>query len=173
MSNTTTRQESIDAAFANGLHVEFSGEQRLVVDCDSPADFEFCKAQLRLLKENRFSFFHATYTVSRSGNYHVYVYLLKPLPLVIRLLLQACLGSDRKHELLNYFQRKEDSNDRVCFLFEKKDTVETLLDLGEIKPVVETETKTTSNNGNLELSGDEKLDDEFIAELEKLEGDTE
>lgn len=43
-------------------------------------------------------------TISRGGNRHVYIRLARPYPELVRIALQACLGSDPTREMLSALQ---------------------------------------------------------------------
>lgn len=87
-----------------GCTVEYADEGTLQLDIDNEVDFTAFVEQLALLRDLKIGFDYIRWTCrpSRSGNHHVTVRLTDPLPMTIRILLQACLGSDRKRELLAY-----------------------------------------------------------------------
>lgn len=87
---------------------EYSDAYTLQLDLDSEDAYNTFLAQYDLLRELPFinDVVLGWNTVdeqrSRSGNRHVTIKLSSPQPALIRILLQALLGSDLKRELLSY-----------------------------------------------------------------------
>jgi hypothetical protein len=86
-----------------GCVVEFADDSTLQLDIDSDVAFNTFVEQIIMLNDLGIVKWNG-YNVrtSLSGNRHITVALLSPLPIETRILLQACLGSDRKRELLSY-----------------------------------------------------------------------
>lgn len=95
--------------------------KQLFVDLDTEAQYTLFKTQIKLLKKH---FYYETYKVTESKqgapHRHVVVTMDKPYPLVTRIALQACLGSDPARELLSII-RAQDGEDNVVIFFEKKE----------------------------------------------------
>lgn len=104
-------------AAIEGHKVVEANDTVLQLDIDSKDDLEWAVEMLLLLKENNFPIGDIKSTRSKSGNFHIYVEMKQKMPWSHRILLQACLGSDRKRELLNFLYRYE-GGDGDCLLFE-------------------------------------------------------
>lgn len=63
------------------------------------------------------------YTTSRNGNKHLYIRLARPTPELVRIALQACLGSDPTREFLAAMQ-SEAGMEAAVALFERKPMAE-------------------------------------------------
>lgn len=85
-----------------GLACVLPEPNELFIDLDDEGDRTHLDAMLALLASLGIYVERVKETVSKSGRAHVYLrslsYDLDPL---LRIALQACLGSDRKHELLS------------------------------------------------------------------------
>jgi len=102
---------AIDLALREGLTVEFPAANELFIDIDNEHSFQMFQRQMDILVKyigvddggNGF-----VVTPSRHGlpGRHIVVTLVKDITETERLLLQACLGSDRVRELLGYVQMK-------------------------------------------------------------------
>jgi len=88
-------------AQALGLNVVYPADDELLLDIDSNADAEWLVQMLDVLRENDESVEVEKTTTSKSGNLHVYIKMDRKLSSIERVALQACLGSDRKRELLS------------------------------------------------------------------------
>lgn len=101
-SKGISSQLAYDLALNNDCEVVTPSDLELQIDCDTKSDFSLFKRQVKRLTE--FSDIIHTWTdvKSRNGNVHVLVTLRRPLPVVERIMLQACLGSDRTREILSY-----------------------------------------------------------------------
>jgi len=87
-----------------GFTIVHGTPNTLLLDLDSEADWEFFnKTMLPILMDtSAVDIMKIDHWKSKSGvGYHVVITVGKPLKVMERLLLQACLGSDRKHELLS------------------------------------------------------------------------
>jgi hypothetical protein len=95
-------------------------DKQLFVDLDTETQFKLFEFQIKLLKKH---FYFLSYRVepSKQGlpHRHVTVELADPYPLMTRIALQACLGSDPARELLSV-RRAMDQEDNVVIFFEKK-----------------------------------------------------
>lgn len=93
-----------EQARAEGLEVALPGPRDIFVDLDQAQDQYVMEALLPILAQNGFPVTVKKITRSRSGNKHAYLEALEDLDDLTRLLLQACLGSDRKRELLGFLR---------------------------------------------------------------------
>ena len=91
------------AARKLGRKVVLPGPRDLFVDIDTEADYLWLKAQLNTLAALPFGIRIMRELPSKSGlpRRHVYLKTTRVLTPVERIALQACLGSDRKRELLS------------------------------------------------------------------------
>jgi hypothetical protein len=104
-------------AFENNLVIVPPGLNELQLDIDAKQLPKSFQEQLGILGQvNPVIGYHTT--TSKSGNLHVYVQLSKPFSLAERVLMQACLGSDIKRELLTYKNMQDSNNTQPQFLFE-------------------------------------------------------
>lgn len=94
---------AIRKAERTGCTIEYADDHTLQLDLDSDeADYIYDK-QLRLLDElGIIHILKLTERRSKSDNWHITITLRDPLSIEVRILLQACLGSDIKRELLSY-----------------------------------------------------------------------
>jgi hypothetical protein len=100
-----TDEGARERAEACGCQVEYSQADELQLDIDSEDDLEFFLSMMGMIEDlNIVSLRDPVMTVrrSKSGKRHVTVHLGESLPAPTRILLQACLGSDRRRELLSY-----------------------------------------------------------------------
>ncbi len=88
-------------ALALGLDVVYPVDDELLLDIDSSADAEWLTQMVEVLRENGEPIEIEKTTTSKSGNLHVYIKMGRKLSPIERVALQACLGSDRKRELLS------------------------------------------------------------------------
>lgn len=100
-----------------GLRVDLPGECELFIDIDSTDDALHFYAMVDVLKENGIVFDDVTATPSRSGNTHVRARLPYAVSDTERIALQACLGSDRKRELLSMLRIKLHAGERPPTVF--------------------------------------------------------
>lgn len=111
-----------EAAKAKGLVVELPDDNELFVDIDDAVSLETfhkqvqvlnsfrpCTWKLRPSPSGKPDRWHATVTLAEAG---------AQLTAIERIALQACLGSDRLHELLSLRALHRGDNEPTCF-FEK------------------------------------------------------
>ena len=79
-------------------------DRDLFIDIDDDASLNTYLEMGRVLHENGFYFTETKRTRSAGGNTHIYAKFTKQLTDLERVLLQACLGSDRKRELLSFLR---------------------------------------------------------------------
>ena len=104
-------------AKANGLTIVVPEPNQLQLDIDSPKLPANYAEQLEILGCIR-KITSVRQTTSKSGNIHVYIDLDGPIAPVERVLLQACMGSDQKRELLTFLNMQSPDNKRPQFLYE-------------------------------------------------------
>lgn len=104
-----------------GLQVVLPGDNELQLDIDNLEDLDFVDAQLKIMKGKE-EFVITKRTKSKSGNDHVYIALDRALSPIERIALQACLGSDRKRELLSLMALFTGCEYPATLLFEKPET---------------------------------------------------
>lgn len=99
-----TNERAEEQAEEKDCTVEYSHGKLLQLDIDSDEDFAFFQEQWKRLFHFAKHLLEDTYSVraSSSGNRHVLIRLRKPLGVSERIMLQACLGSDRVREVLSY-----------------------------------------------------------------------
>lgn len=127
MSYTLNHGEHLAQKAAElGARVVIPEPDELQIDLDSPMDQYVMEALLPILVENGFPIQVVKITKSMGSGKHAYLRADRPLDTVERLLLQACLGSDRKRELLGYLHHMKPDGEKTyptCF-FEKKLTTQ-------------------------------------------------
>lgn len=116
-------QEVLDYALENNLEAFWDIKDVLMLDVDSADGMKVLAENAEILSNNGYNVAAMFLTKSKSGRDHVYIQLKGAgLTAMRRLALQACLGSDRKHELLNFMILEESiqgrSNKKACYLFE-------------------------------------------------------
>lgn len=114
-----TREWAEAKAAYHGCEIEVSDPRTLLLDLDSPESVERFLSQLTLAHSIGFEIESAEISSSKSGNTHARVRLGRDYPLVERILLQACLGSDLRRELLTFRGLQEGQED-PCLLFRPK-----------------------------------------------------
>lgn len=97
-----------------------ASDKELFVDLDSDEQFKKFNEQIGLLKKH-FYFLSVDIQPSKSGlpHRHVKIQMAQAYPLLVRIALQACLGSDLTRELLSV-RRALDLEDNVVIFFEKE-----------------------------------------------------
>jgi hypothetical protein len=97
-----------------------AGDNQLFVDIDTEAAWALFNYQLKLL-EKHLPFRSWTVSASKQGlpHRHVVIDLAIDYPLLARIALQACLGSDPTRELLS-IRRAMDGEENVVIFFEPK-----------------------------------------------------
>ena len=110
-------QRAIDLALAEGLTVVFPAANELLIDIDNEHSFQMFMKQMDILKKY-VGATGDTITPSRHGlpGRHIVVRLDHDITETERILLQACLGSDRVRELLGYVQMKNGDAHPSLFL---------------------------------------------------------
>lgn len=90
------------------------------LDIDSPDDLAVAETMMGALSAQQIPCEVARTTTSKSGNAHVVIRIEWPRPLdpVTRIALQACLGSDRKRELLSLLRHEFQTQHPPTVLFE-------------------------------------------------------
>jgi hypothetical protein len=98
-------QRAIDEAAKLGMDVVFPQENQLQLDIDNEDAYDYMNGVLDVL-ETHWGIAKFEEHPSKSGlpKRHVTITLDKELSATERVLLQACMGSDRKRELLSYLQ---------------------------------------------------------------------
>src|SRR5438552_1873275 len=103
---TLTSNRAIEEAHLQCLAVVIPAHNQLQIDIDNAADYAIFKLHIEIIKD-RIGVVSIEEHLSRSGGVkkHITVTLAASvMSNAERILLQAALGSDRKRELLNYFQ---------------------------------------------------------------------
>lgn len=90
-----------EEAKKKGLTCVVPEPDQLLIDLDDDGDRAHMLAMLEVLAKNGHEFVFEKTTTSAGGNQHVYLRASKKLSPIERVALQACLGSDRKRELLS------------------------------------------------------------------------
>ncbi len=110
-------QHAIEVAERKGFEIVRGTPNTLLLDLDTKADREHFDNAWKCLR----SFLAVKITrrwPSKSGKgEHIEILLPEELPVVERLLIQACLGSDRLHEMLSLCTGVWNGNDSPTVLF--------------------------------------------------------
>ncbi len=118
-------QAAIALAEGCNCDIEFSDSCTLQLDIDSPEASSFYNQHKYLLdmvmaaQQNTIN--NIETRMSRNGNTHVIITFGNPISIHERILLQACLGSDRKRELLSYI-RHLNGIEQPILLFKPRQT---------------------------------------------------
>ena len=114
------REAVLLKAEKEGHSVVYGDSRVLQLDLDSQAAYEYAIFHVRKFRHS-IDAKRMDYTVSKSGNLHIYVELNKPMLRPYRIFWQGVLGSDRVREALNWlwYQACEDGE---CFLVETKES---------------------------------------------------
>lgn len=94
-------RDPFEDAELHGLLCVVPEPDELFLDIDDPKDLDHLDAMLAVFVENGVYAERLKDTRSKSGNRHVYVRFGRTFEPMERIALQACLGSDRKRELLS------------------------------------------------------------------------
>jgi hypothetical protein len=101
-------QAAISLAEECNCDIEYSDSYTLQLDIDSPEALSYYHLNKYLLDmvvtANYNSVTKTEERLSRNGNTHIIIRFENPISIHERILLQACLGSDRKRELLSYIR---------------------------------------------------------------------
>ena len=110
-------QRAINVALSEGLTVRLPEANELLIDIDNEHSFMLYQKQMDIL-EKYVGTNGSKVTESRHGlpGRHIVVTLEHDITETERLLLQACLGSDRVRELLGYVQMKNGDAHPTLFL---------------------------------------------------------
>ena len=110
-------QRAINVALSEGLTVRLPEANELLIDIDNEHSFMLFMKQIEIVKKY-IGATGDTITESRHGlpGRHIVVTLDHDITETERLLLQACLGSDRVRELLGYVQMKNGDAHPTLFL---------------------------------------------------------
>jgi len=116
-------QRAINVALSEGLTVRLPEANELLIDIDNEHSFMLFMKQIEIVKKHigtktRFNDGSYVVTESRHGlpGRHIVVTLDHDIDETERILLQACLGSDRLRELLGYVQMKNGDAHPTLFL---------------------------------------------------------
>ena len=103
-SNRLSDEFARQRADEKNCTIEYSDDYTLQLDIDSETAYDTFHEQLHLLEDLELLVTERSFEErrSRNGNRHVIIKLRDPLPITEHILLQACLGSDLKRELLAY-----------------------------------------------------------------------
>lgn len=121
MSEVTQRSESEAEEIASKLGLEcfFPLPNELFIDIDGNKGDSYNTALEEIMKQNGYEIEEYLVTTSKSGNQHFYLRLNQDVKPLIRLVIQACLGSDKTKEFLS-LSRLFNGSDGYCALFETK-----------------------------------------------------
>jgi hypothetical protein len=104
-----------------GCDIVAATDSQLFVDIDTEDQFEMFKKQVQMF-EKHFAMRGLEVRPSKQGlpHRHVVVELAGPMPLVTRIALQACLGSDAARELISMKRALAGEKENVVVFFERK-----------------------------------------------------
>ena len=85
-----------------GVDIMWGDDDHLLLDIDNHADLDLLDEHIDIMIDHGLVVDQGEELESRNGNAHVVLELTTPQPLLVRILLQAVLGSDRKRELLSF-----------------------------------------------------------------------
>jgi len=119
-----TNEQMEEWAKIEGCRVEVADSRTLFIDIDSNAAYTVFVDNIYLADrifgiDKRKSNWVCTPSKSGGEKRHIRVKLFREFSLVERILLQACLGSDLKRELIS-LKRAMDGEDNVVVFFEKE-----------------------------------------------------
>lgn len=115
---------ALKSAQEKNCTIELADDFTLQLDIDNDEDFETFIEQINTLNNLGIVSWNGwNCRPSRSGNRHITVALIDPLPVLSRILLQACLGSDRTRELLS-LARVLKGQEHPILLFRPKEEVQ-------------------------------------------------
>jgi hypothetical protein len=119
-----------ETAAARGLECHVPKPYELFVDIDTPEDERHLREGIKILMNNGVAFKNIRYTMSRSSrpwwrfwtwrHQHVRIVFPRDVTDVERVLLQACLGSDRKRELLSWLRIEKRTGRPPTVFFEER-----------------------------------------------------
>lgn len=102
----------MEYARKNNLKVVTADAHTILLDLDSDADFHFYRAMLHKVQKHLEIFQDGEWR-SEHGGFHVRLKTKRKLSIRSRLLVQACLGSDRTKEFLSLVRVWEGRRDPV------------------------------------------------------------
>lgn len=108
------REDVFNCVRQSGLEVHESDDFTLQLDIDSKPDLKVAKEMLKMLKQ-WVPIENVSQTRSKSSKWHLWVRLTKPHTPMIRVLMQALCGSDRKREMLNFAAIYQQRNGNPVF----------------------------------------------------------
>jgi hypothetical protein len=131
-SGNPNSQRAIDLALTEGLIVKFPAANELFIDIDNEHSLQMFHRQMDIVYRYVDLGAPTKITPSRNGlpGRHIVVTLAQDITETERLLLQACMGSDRVRELLGYIQLKSGDPHPNLFL-EKTEEPQKLLTEGQ------------------------------------------
>ena len=121
-----TNEQMKEWAEKEGCYFEEADDKTLFIDVDTPEQLATFEGNLALAA-HLFNIDKRPYnwqrTPSKSGppHYHIRVHLPRRFSTLERVLLQACLGSDLRREMIS-MKRVLEGEDNVIVFFEKKET---------------------------------------------------
>lgn len=131
----------IAEAEARGFEPQYSDPRTLLLDLDSEADLKYSEAQSGVLRRvvPSLAVWEGERWVSKSGNTHLKLTFPRGVYLDVleRLLLEVCLGGDRKRALFSYARLKQGVPPEKCSLLWKPRVM--------VTPQQEAELKATSS----------------------------
>ena len=100
-----SNQYAFDRAFKEGLSIKLPLGTQLFIDLDSDADFAIFEKLLSIANDH-VGVSDYVCSLSKSGypHRHIVVNLKRQITVLERIALQACLGSDRKREILSFIE---------------------------------------------------------------------
>lgn len=120
-------QTARDIAEKANCDLDIADDYHLQFDFDSDADFQFYTHRANLFNQFMEALddcaIKSETRRSKSGNRHVILTLKKPLSAQYRILIQACMGSDRTREALSFI-RLLGGIDTPVLLFKPREVVE-------------------------------------------------
>lgn len=115
-----SNQYAFDRALKEGLRIRLPLGNQLFIDLDGDEDLATFEGLLKILSDNIGVVDHVI-TPSKSGlpHRHIIVNLKHKVTMLERIALQACLGSDRKREILSFIELSNGDSAPTLF-FEKQ-----------------------------------------------------
>lgn len=92
---------SIEDAKEQGFEVDVAADNELFLDIDDMWEGEDTLCSVAKMLDSHYGVVSIKVNRSKSGNKHIRIVLKFPLPVMIRIALQAACGSDPNRELLN------------------------------------------------------------------------
>lgn len=118
-SDSLSYERAVKTAAARGLEIVLPANNELFIDIDSDADFRVFNEQKKVLAQTETILREEVrYSASGPPHRHIVLVLKRELSPMMRIALQASLGSDRKRELLS-MQRACAGNPHPTLFFER------------------------------------------------------